>query len=584
QLPIKTLLLGNSGAGKTTFAYRLEKGTFKNDIHSTHGMRFFQIRFPEAQLKSKNTADVEMDIWDFGGQPEYQLAHQQNYDNARLVFLCVDLSRPESDDRTNSFWIDRIKEHKDKMSPPKKVFVIGTKQGLKKHPGKQTTDQEASKRLNALKMKLAEIPIDVDCIKVDVKNDEESQEFIKRLELFIQKEVELEGTDVFSQGTVDLMRHITALNSEKGYIHAEPETLRSESDLPFSNEEFKVALKFMEHTGKVELLSPNESMRNADHPLPLPTDREEDENRVDEPPTTPPNSIVLLRCYWKNIAATALLRAAKTNPTISGALAEHTVYTLDVGVVFDKQFEDEINNDEELFKQAKKDTIFKKPFVRHIVERLLKDGITYRKMGMFVFPSRFPDESKTMPDMLAHHIEENYKKLDDIKLLCKNNPEETITVIITNIHYSEAFSIEKHLFKGVLLRDANEAGYFLLFDRRDEDKEKDKDIQPSVTISIYEEQTATKGSVLLQLLQTIMEKHLLPLYTLSRFSITTGNVAPLSEENNAHGALQLEVSREKEEKIKAELRKCFSKEFQLTPVRTPVAPEPQLLHPVTDKI
>lgn len=41
KIPVKTLLLGNSGAGKTTLGYWFDKGEFNEEIRSTDGMQFF---------------------------------------------------------------------------------------------------------------------------------------------------------------------------------------------------------------------------------------------------------------------------------------------------------------------------------------------------------------------------------------------------------------------------------------------------------------------------------------------------------------------------------------------------------------
>lgn len=87
ELHIKTLLLGDSGVGKTTLGYWLENEDFNEDIHSTHGMRFFEyISSEEINVKlpdgKQSKHKFVLDIWDFGGQPEYQISHKQNFEKA----------------------------------------------------------------------------------------------------------------------------------------------------------------------------------------------------------------------------------------------------------------------------------------------------------------------------------------------------------------------------------------------------------------------------------------------------------------------------------------------------------------------
>ena len=72
---IKTLLLGNSGVGKTTLGYWLNYKKHNDKIHSTHGMRFFEYKIYDlVNIKVKRNDKIVkephrfvLDIWDFGG-------------------------------------------------------------------------------------------------------------------------------------------------------------------------------------------------------------------------------------------------------------------------------------------------------------------------------------------------------------------------------------------------------------------------------------------------------------------------------------------------------------------------------------
>jgi GTPase SAR1 family protein len=119
---IKTLILGDSEVGKTSTAYYLCFNEENKKIRSTHGMRFF-----EYELIVKETGrKFIFDIWDFGGQPGYQISHKQNYKKARLIWLVVDLKRKNvlADVR---YWINSIKEHKKEIDEKAHYFIIGTK-------------------------------------------------------------------------------------------------------------------------------------------------------------------------------------------------------------------------------------------------------------------------------------------------------------------------------------------------------------------------------------------------------------------------------------------------------------------------
>ncbi len=71
---VKLIILGNSNAGKTNLVHFLKEGTFLKERNSTHGLEVKRWRpdvrrFP--QLK-----DVEVSIWDFGGQEYYHDAYK----------------------------------------------------------------------------------------------------------------------------------------------------------------------------------------------------------------------------------------------------------------------------------------------------------------------------------------------------------------------------------------------------------------------------------------------------------------------------------------------------------------------------
>ncbi|WP_457564180.1 ADP-ribosylation factor-like protein [Caminibacter sp.] len=132
----KTLVLGNTGVGKTSLCYYLTYGK-KAKIHSTHGMRFFNVLID----------DKEFFIWDFGGQPMYQLSHKQNFDNAKVILFLVDGGKSEEENSVN-FWINSIKEHIDKLKDNFYVFVCITK---KKNDDLLKSVKEKLKKLKKIK-------------------------------------------------------------------------------------------------------------------------------------------------------------------------------------------------------------------------------------------------------------------------------------------------------------------------------------------------------------------------------------------------------------------------------------------------
>jgi|GEM_PF-1779656 len=568
KLPIKALLIGNSDAGKTTFAWWLVHNTFKDDIRSTHGMRFFNLRFPDAKLKSGHTADVEFNIWDFGGQPEYQLAHQQNYDKTRLILFAVDLGRKESEDDSNNFWIDRLKEHQKNMHPDLKIYLIGTR-----------TNKKNTARLERIKAKIIPFHENVKCLVIDVKT-KKNEFFIKELKTFLEEEVELSDATSFSRKTVDMMDIISRLQEREAYFYYNPQNFMEKSNLggkdTFSLQGYQNAVDFLVRTGKIEILE-NKKITEAPPEMSYRETMERgfiERALKDDRDSYDMNSVVLLRTYWKFIAATTLLQAAYQNPTVSGALAEHTLFRLDVPVEFDRLYDGEEIIEHQLLAKARKDPHFMQLFTTEIARRLIRDHIAYRKLGMFVFPSRFPQE-KCLPPGRA------FRKVEDIKLTYKNNVEETIAVLVNNIFYSDRFIIEKHLFDGVTLRDHNGDNYYLQFHRHDHCKEKEKEIQPTVTISVYTSQNVSGENQLLEFLYAIMEKHLTPLYKQTRFQIL--EKGDQNSPGNPVGSLHLETTRDTETTLRETLESLETGNLVIRSHEDNNLPDIRLIHTIEEK-
>ena len=96
---VKVLLIGDGGAGKTSFAYRLSKP--KADLpeteQRTRGVDIHDWKF------QKNKKKYTVHLWDFGGQVMYDMVHQYFY-SQRSLYILMDSSRSganENDSRIN---------------------------------------------------------------------------------------------------------------------------------------------------------------------------------------------------------------------------------------------------------------------------------------------------------------------------------------------------------------------------------------------------------------------------------------------------------------------------------------------------
>ena len=79
---VKMVITGNSSVGKTSFINFLTKHTFKQGEITTHGIN-------QTTWKPENT-NLDINIWDFGGQEYYHSTHQLFFSNNALYLLMFD--------------------------------------------------------------------------------------------------------------------------------------------------------------------------------------------------------------------------------------------------------------------------------------------------------------------------------------------------------------------------------------------------------------------------------------------------------------------------------------------------------------
>lgn len=96
----KVVLIGESGAGKTTLAHRLISDDYVK-TESTHGMNVWHLDLPDTKSDSPPTTNegpvIEREalLWDLAGQEDYRLIHQLYLEETALALLLVN---PQKDD------------------------------------------------------------------------------------------------------------------------------------------------------------------------------------------------------------------------------------------------------------------------------------------------------------------------------------------------------------------------------------------------------------------------------------------------------------------------------------------------------
>jgi GTPase SAR1 family protein len=103
----KIVLIGESDQGKTCLAIRLTADRYE-EPGTTHGMQIWTLP-PDRIGQPPADERREIFIWDFGGQPEYQLIHQVFLHDTTLALFLFDPTRGESAFADMEMWSRRLK-------------------------------------------------------------------------------------------------------------------------------------------------------------------------------------------------------------------------------------------------------------------------------------------------------------------------------------------------------------------------------------------------------------------------------------------------------------------------------------------
>jgi internalin A len=116
----KLLILGEGGAGKTTFVRKFKEGMkapMPKEEESTHGIEVSPFLFP-----SEDETPYKVNVWDFGGQEIYHATHQF-FLTKRSVYVLVTDTRKEDTDF--NYWLQVI----DLLSEGSPVIILQNQKG-----------------------------------------------------------------------------------------------------------------------------------------------------------------------------------------------------------------------------------------------------------------------------------------------------------------------------------------------------------------------------------------------------------------------------------------------------------------------
>ena len=107
SIPCKVILLGEAGVGKTGLIARFINNSFEDNITSTTGASYYgkTMTFDEYDGKS-----IKFEIWDTAGQEKYRSLTKTFYKDAKVAILVYDITRKESFEELQKYWIEQIRQ------------------------------------------------------------------------------------------------------------------------------------------------------------------------------------------------------------------------------------------------------------------------------------------------------------------------------------------------------------------------------------------------------------------------------------------------------------------------------------------
>ena len=103
--PIKVILLGESGVGKTSIIKRFKYSEFNESSSSTNGASYNSktLDFPYLQKS------IKFDIYDMGGHEKYRSLAKAIYKGAKIIILVYDITNEYSFESIKNYWYNEVK-------------------------------------------------------------------------------------------------------------------------------------------------------------------------------------------------------------------------------------------------------------------------------------------------------------------------------------------------------------------------------------------------------------------------------------------------------------------------------------------
>ena len=116
----KTILIGESGVGKTSIIARYINNKYEEGIMSTHGANYIS---KNVEFEEYNES-INFQIWDTAGQEKYRGLTKIFYKDAKIIILVYDISNRKSFEEIKNYWYKQIMENSNEKISKIIIFIL----------------------------------------------------------------------------------------------------------------------------------------------------------------------------------------------------------------------------------------------------------------------------------------------------------------------------------------------------------------------------------------------------------------------------------------------------------------------------
>lgn len=116
----KTIIVGDSGVGKTTLLYKYLYGEYISQYSSTIG-----VNYVSKKIVISDNIKIKLQIWDTAGQERFRSIIRSYFRNTAGCIIAYDVTNATSFENC-SYWITKVTNE----NPNVKILLLGTKNDL----------------------------------------------------------------------------------------------------------------------------------------------------------------------------------------------------------------------------------------------------------------------------------------------------------------------------------------------------------------------------------------------------------------------------------------------------------------------